>query len=180
MCGGITNHYYCVTLQVTRALILSMVVIISYQPPVTAACLNIPANVAPLLDCIPNLSGICLGEQVKCLRNNSGSVLLQPQLSNLTAYWDDKNTLFTSALDRTPCSWTYEQDHDFNRYPQYINNARCNPVRRNVKGLCVCKEVKYTIPVLRRTRCDSSNGEQRWEISSQVVSAACAPHFIPS
>lgn len=172
---------YQIVLQVTTVIILSMATVMSYQLlPVTALlCAHtIPSNLAPLLDCVPKLSGTCLGEEVKCLRSNS----LEPQLNNLTGSWDDSNDFFNQDLDsirttyksdeNTPCPWTYVAQHDSNRYPQYIYNVRCNSTRQ---GSYTCKPIYYTMPILMRVRCDSVTGEQQWQLNSTLVSVACVP-----
>ena len=121
----------------------------------------------------------------------------QIAFDEVTGSWDDKNTFFTPDLvlvnityqnkSNTPCPWRYEVDHDFNRYPQYIYYAKCEVPHTchdpdGVLGTlqdCVCTEVNYTIPTLKRTTCDSSNGGQQWIISQTTFSGACVPKFIP-
>lgn len=166
-----------------------MAAIMNCQLSVTARCANhIPAKIAPLLDCVPKLNGTCLGEEVKCLRSN---VLNQPNLSNLTGTWDDSNTFFSPDLARvnatyqsksyTPCPWKYEEQYDTNRYPRYIHSVSCHSPQHcydtegHVIGSCTCQEVKYTMPIMLRTKC-SSDG-QDWEMKYTAVNVACVPRF---
>ena len=179
-------------LQVTRVLILSIIAIMSHRVLGTTRCNctknDIPSKIAPLLDCIPKHDDTCLGEEVKCLRVN---VLRQPQLGNLTGNWDGSLTFFNQYLDKinatyqsrdhTPCPWKYVEQYDANRYPRYIHNVRCHSPQHchdnggNMVASCVCQEVKYTMPILRRTKCD--NGKQDWEINYETVNVACIPRF---
>ena len=154
----------------------------------TTCASQIPANIAPLLDCVPQLNGTCLGEEVMCLRSN---LLNQPQLSNLTGTWDSRDTFFNPQLAKvrttylnkthTPCPWIYVAEQDINRYPRYIQSVRCSSSAcYNSEGtegrLCACKPVKYTMPILRRTKCNSDG--QQWEIVSTIVNVACVPYFL--
>ena len=176
-------------LQVTTILVLSLIAIMSHRVSVRARCTNnIPPHIAPLLDCVPKLDGTCLGEEVKCLRNN---VLNEPQLSNLTGSWDGSLTFFNQYLDKinatyqssdhTPCPWKYVEQYDANRYPRYIHNVSCHSPQHchdntgHMIASCICQEVKYTMPVLRRTKCD--NNKQNWEINYETVNVACIPRF---
>ena len=119
----------------------------------------------------------------------------QLKFDQVVAFWDDKNSFFTPQLVQanityqnknfTPCPWRYVVDHDFNRYPQYIYYAECDASNQNNchnAGLlgtqCICGEVQYTIPTLKRTTCDSSTGEQQWTISQTTFPGACVPRFI--
>ena len=150
---------------------------------------HISANIAPLLDCVPHLNGTCLGEEVKCLRSN---LLNQLQLINLTGTWDNRDTFFNPQLaivrntyqnkSHTPCPWTYVVERDINRYPQYIQNVKCSSFAcYNSEGVgheggsCACTEVKYNIPILQRTKCDSDG--EHWEVDSAIVHVACVPHL---
>ena len=149
---------------------------------------HIPPKIAPSLDCVPHLNGTCLGEEVKCLRSN---LLNQPQLSNLTGIWDTSDTFFNPEINiirityhnesHTPCPWTYVAEQDINRYPQYIQTVTCSSSTcynsEGVKegGLCACTEVNYTMPILRRIKCNSDG--QQWEITSTIVNVACVPRF---
>ena len=170
------------------ALILS-IIISYYQLSVGAKCAShIPPQIAPLLDCVPKLNGTCLGEEVKCLRNN---ILNQPDLSNLRGNWDSSISFFNPYLarvnatyqnsSRTPCPWKYEAQYDANRYPRYIHNVVChspNDCYDNTGHMiasCSCQEVKYTMPIMRRTKCDS-NGQQ-WQSDYATVNVACIPRF---
>ena len=118
----------------------------------------------------------------------------QIQFDEVTGSWDDKNTFFTPDLvlvnityqnkSMTPCPWRYEVDHDFNRYPQYIYYAQCDTHTCHDPGTllgtqkdCICTEVNYTIPTLKRTTCNSSTNEQQWIISQTIFPGACVPRF---
>lgn len=119
----------------------------------------------------------------------------QLQFDSVTSNWDNVNTFFTPQLDQVtaiyknhtynPCPWTYEVDHDFNRYPQYIHHARCHPSNDNnvcyhsdqLSSNCICQQVNYTIPILTRTKCDHSTAEQHWTIDEAIVYGACVPRF---
>jgi len=141
---------------------------------------GVPANIASLLDCIPNVDGSCLGEEVKCLRK-----LRQPQLSNRTGSWDSPDSFFNQRIDvvsntyryksHTPCPWSYQLEESSNRYPRYIHNVNCSTMCYSSDGsvaACVCVAVKYTMPILERT------DGQKWKIASTEVNVACIPRFV--
>ena len=177
-------------LQVTTILvILSVIAITSRQVLVRARCTNqIPAQLTPLLDCVNKLDGTCLGEEVKCLRNN---VLNQPQLNNLTGSWDGSLTFFNQYLDKinatyqsvthTPCPWKYEEQYDDNRYPRYVHNVSCHSPQHCYDNTgckiasCRCQEIAYTMPTLRRI--NSNSAGQHWEVKYTTVNVACVPRF---
>lgn len=120
----------------------------------------------------------------------------QLEFTKVLSNWDNMYSFFTQEIankvnatyhnkSRTPCPWTYEVDHDFNRYPQYIHQARCSP-SNNKKcysinevewSQCSCEAVNYTMPVLKRNHCNSTTGEQSWIISEAIVYAACVPRY---
>lgn len=176
-------------MKVTTLLVLSLFAL-SQLPHISASCTcasHIPANIAPLLDCVPHLNATCLGEEVKCLRSNLVNRL---QLSNLTGTWDNPDTFFNPQLAKvrhtyqnkshTPCPWTYEAEQDTNRFPQYIQNVMCSSTTcynsAGVEGgACACVRVKYNMPILRRTKCNSEG--QHWEVDSAIVHVACVPRF---
>ena len=118
----------------------------------------------------------------------------QLEFNSINSNWDNLYTFFTPQLDQasaiyqnhtyTPCPWTYTVDHDFNRYPQYLYHARCDPSNKykcyhsnQLSSRCSCQQVNYTIPTLTRTKCDSSTGEQHWTIDEAIVYGACVPRF---
>ena len=159
----------------------------NYHPLVTtASCCNcvrktavINSKVAQMLDCIPNLHETCLGEEVKCLRSS----LLQPQFTSVNGNWDTMHTFFTPQIDQvratysnsslTPCPWKYVEEHDVNRYPQYIHHVHClQNVCENLES-CECRPVKYNATVLERTP------EQQWRTTNLTINVTCVPHFIP-
>lgn len=183
---GYVMNYNSYFSQVTTILVFSVVAMMNYQ--LTATCSSyIPAKVAPILECIPNLQTTCLGEEVKCLRNQHSDL----QLSRLTGTWDNRDTFFIPELARanatyqnrryTPCPWRYEEQYNVNRYPRYIHNVNCHsPICYDNTGhgmsldKCTCKEVKYTMPTLWNVTCNSG---QCSRINSTIVNVACVPHF---
>ena len=117
----------------------------------------------------------------------------QLEFNSVISNWDSMDTFFTPQLAQvsatyqnhtyTPCPWTYIVDHNFNRYPQYLYHARCDP-SNNYKcyhgdklSQCSCQQVNYTIPILTRTRCDDSTAEQHWTVDQAIVYGACVPRF---
>lgn len=125
------------------------------------------------------------------LRKNEPQQLL---LSKVIANWDTTDTFFNQELAQTsviyhnksftPCPWSYVSNHDFNRYPQYIQNVNCNSStchdntgKMLNQDVCTCREVFYNIPTMVRINCDSSVDKQQWKINYTLVSGACVPHF---
>jgi len=122
----------------------------------------------------------------------------EQQFIDLTANgWDDTNTFFGSqeldktrntykSGDKTPCPWRYIAEHDFNRYPQYLQNVSClqtSCTHHNTPGTCECREVGYTVQILKRTQCvdsmgNSSTGQQEWKATNIIVNVACVPRLI--
>lgn len=113
------------------------------------------------------------------------------KFSNLaTNDWDDTNTFFSPKFDQiratyksndtTPCPWQYIAEHDFNRYPQYLQNVSClqsSCTRHNIPGTsCECREVGYTVTILNRTQCET--GKQEWMTADITVNVACVPRLI--
>ena len=104
-----------------------------------------------------------------------------------TNNWDDTNTFFSPEFDQiratyksndiTPCPWQYTAEHDFNRYPQYVQNVSClQSSCHNIPGiLCECREVGYTVPILKRTQCGTD--KQEWMTANIIVNVACVPRF---
>lgn len=134
-------------------------------------------------------------QQRKLLRLQKNVPQQQLEFSNVISYWDDIYTFFTPDLatvsatyqnrSHTPCPWTYVLDHDFNRHPQYIYQAHCDPSNNYLCqntdqaewSECTCQHVEYNIPVRKRINCDSTTGEQHWVISNEIVYGACVPRF---
>ena len=102
--------------------------------------------------------------------------------------WDTENTVFenqngtsrakiTGESSNSLCQWSYEVEHDANRYPQYIYQAKCNSstcTGYNGKT-CTCKAISYLIPVLKRQSCNPATGVQYWNVVNVAVTTACVP-----
>ena len=78
--------------------------------------------------------------------------------------------------DRSYCPWYNQIQHDKNRYPPDIAQARCR-CKESIAlgGKSECREVRYFMMVLRNTGSYGSDGLFIYKPCLQFVSVGCTP-----
>ena len=126
----------------------------------------------------------CQLEGEKLLQHRLTKVVMR---ADFNLKWDTADTFFQN--DNTEnvtkkispaslCPWGYEKEHDANRYPQYIHQAKCkSSTCTGYSGdkTCKCTKISYLMPVLKRQSCNPATGIQSWNPVNIEVSTACVP-----
>jgi len=91
---------------------------------------------------------------------------------------DDINNVNNEISPASLCPWSYELEHDINRYPQYMYQAKCNTTTCNGYSgskTCMCTPISYPMPVMKRQSCNPATGMQSWSPISFTVTTGCVP-----